>query len=182
MAVDPRDVLKSVDLAGLRIVHYPDPCLAKVAQELSEAYDSLAPLCDRMFELMFQARGVGLAAPQVGLSIRLFVATPSGEEADRRVYINPQLLGTEGKQEEEEGCLSVPGVGCSIKRYRTVTIQAIGLDGKPFEETGVDLAARVYQHETDHLEGTLILDRMGSVARMANRKSIRELEDEFPST
>jgi len=172
-------VLEDIDLAALRIIHYPDPRLAAPAQPLERVDDSVRRLADRMFELMAQAHGVGLAATQVGLAIQLFVATPSGEPTDRRVYVNPQLVSMDGKAEEEEGCLSVPGITCKLKRYKEVTIRATGLDGREFQETGVDLAARVYQHETDHLAGMLILDRMGTVARLANRRAIRELEEGF---
>jgi len=171
--------LKDLDLDSLRIIRYPDPRLAQAAKPVARIDDKVRRLAQRMFELMEQAKGVGLAATQVGLPIQLFVANPSGQPGDRRVYVNPQLVSLDGKIEVEEGCLSVPGITCKLKRYQTVTIQATGLDGKEFEETGVDLAARVYQHETDHLNGMLILDRMGSVARLANRWAIRQLEEEF---
>ena len=136
-------------------------------------------LAEKMFELMFQARGVGLAAPQVGLTVRLFVASPTYEPTDQRVYINPSILSADGTQEGEEGCLSFPGIVCNIKRANVVTIQATNLDGQVFQETGEGLAARIFQHESDHLDGRLLTDRMGTVARLANRRALRDLEEEF---
>lgn len=168
-----------VDPAGLVVVKYPDPILNQVAAPLPGVDDSVRAVIDRMFEIMFETRGVGLAGPQVGLGIRLFVASPSFHPDDRHVYVNPEIINADGVQEDEEGCLSVPGVNGKIKRKRIATIRALDRDGNEFEETGEDLTARIFQHETDHLNGKLLIDRMGTVARLANRRALRDLEKAF---
>ncbi len=177
--MDADERIRQADLAGLEIIHYPDPRLTTVAAPLGEVNGTVTALVDRMFELMFEGNGVGLAAPQVGLAVRLFVTSPTFDPADRRVYINPQIISAEGAVESEEGCLSVPGINCKIKRSAVVTVRALGLDGETFEETADDLAARVIQHENDHLDGLTIVSRMGTVARMTNRRQLKELETEF---
>ena len=174
MAADEK--IRRADLPALKIVHYGDPRLREVCTPVEVRDESLRRLADRMFELLFQARGVGLAACQVGVTVQLFVASPSAQEDDRRVYVNPRIVSMDGWQESEEGCLSIPGVSCKIKRRGIVTVQATDLAGKPFEETGQDLTARIFQHEIDHLNGQLIVDRMGSLAKMARRHTLKELE------
>ena len=171
--------IKGLDLPALRIIHYPDPRLSEAATPVEQFGPELEALTERMFELMFEARGVGLAGPQVGLTIRLFVASPTFDSADRRVYVNPRLIHVDGKQESEEGCLSLPGVSCKVKRYMSATVEAQDVEGNVFQESGTEMQARIYQHEIDHLDGTLLINRMGTIARMANRKAIRELEEEF---
>jgi len=173
------DIIERLDVSGLRIVQYPDPRLRGACGELPGVSDAVRALADRMFELMFAARGVGLAAPQVGVPVRLFVASPTFEGTDRRVYINPRLLALDGSQEGDEGCLSFPGITTRVKRASVATIRAMNLDGNVFEETGVELLARIFQHEMDHLDNTLLPDRMGSLAKLAHRRALRELEEEF---
>ena len=152
--------IKQADIASLQVIHYPDPRLRRVCGPVDEVDDDVRLLVDRMFELMFAANGVGLAAPQVGLTVRLFVASPAANAKDRRAYINPRIISAEGSQDGDEGCLSFPGITCKVKRHNAVTIRAIGLDGKEFEETGQELAARIFQHEMDHLSGVLFVDRV----------------------
>ena len=171
--------IRQVDPAALQVLRYPDPRLRAVCVPVDKVNGDVKRLIERMFDLMFADRGVGLAAPQVGVPVRLFIASPDFNPEDRRVYINPRIIAVDGTQEEDEGCLSFPGITCKIKRSNEVTIRAIGLDGREFQETGTELAARVFQHEMDHLEGWLLVDRMGSVARLANRRSLKELEDKF---
>jgi len=173
------ETVRGVDVASLRVLKYPDPHLREVCQGVEEVDDSVRALAERMFELMFEARGVGLAAPQVGVPIRMFIASPTFQDSDRRVYVNPEIVAAEGTQDGEEGCLSFPNVTCTIKRRKVVTIRATDLSGRRFEETGEDLAARIFQHECDHLDGKLLVDRMGTVARLANRRTLKDLEDQF---
>jgi len=170
-----------LDLPALRVLLYPDPRLMQMSTPIAPADidDSLRALVARMFELMSQTRGVGLAAPQVGLNVRLFIASPTGEPADCRVYINPRIIEVDGWQEEEEGCLSFPGITTVVKRRLTATVEALDADGKIFHETGEGLLARIYQHETDHLDGRLLVDRMGSVAKLANRRALKQMEEDF---
>lgn len=161
------------------ILRYPDPRLRKPSAAVTVFDDALRQLTARMFELLREANGVGLAAPQVGHNLRLFVMNATGEPEDDRVYVNPDLLEGEGTEEGEEGCLSIPGVNVKILRDKKLRMRARDVDGKPIEETATGFVARVWQHETDHLNGTLITDRMGPVAKMAYRKRLKELEEEF---
>lgn len=163
----------------LKIIYWPDPRLLKVSKPV-ESYDSdLRALAQRMLTLMREARGVGLAAPQVGLNLRMFVMNPTGQPEDDRVYINPVLGEAEGEEEGEEGCLSLPGVNVKVLRAKTVVMEARDMEGKRLEQQEAGYLARIWQHEFDHLNGTLLVDRMGSVAKMANRKTLRELETKY---
>lgn len=177
-----RNQIDGVDLGEPRIVHYPDSRLGEKCAPVEKIDESLRNLVDRMFAIMFEARGVGLAAPQVGVTMRFFVASPSFELSDLHVYINPEIVSQQGSQEGEEGCLSLPGIIGKIKRTDVVTIRATDLDGNTFEETAEGLTARIFQHEMDHIDGRLIIDRMGSVAKLANRKTLKELEEDFSQT
>ena len=166
-----------VDLQALRIVHYPDPVLRLKARPVQAVTDEVRAVARRMIELMHQARGVGLAAPQVGLSWRLFVANVTGEPDDDRVYINPVLSHpSRVTGPHEEGCLSIPEVTAEVTRPLSITIEALDEQGRPFTMTSDGLAARAWQHEFDHLQGVLILDRMTPSDRMANKRALRELE------
>ena len=174
------DKIRAADLETLKVIHYPDPRLREVCTPIEDPTDpAVAALVDRMFELMFARQGVGLAAPQVGITARLFIGSPSFEPADRRVYINPEMVSVDGWQEGEEGCLSFPDIHCKIRRYKQAVLRAYDLEGNCFEETGVDLTARLFQHEGDHLDGRLLVDRMSKLAKMAHRRQLNELESQF---
>lgn len=168
----------AVDIESLGIVHYPDPVLRDKARPIEQVDDEVRDVAQRMIELMHQAPGVGLAAPQVGLSWRMFVCNPTGEEGDNRIYINPELseLGG-GSASRDEGCLSLPGITAEVTRPTSATIRAVGLDGEVFEESADDLLARIWQHEYDHLDGILIIDKMSPIDKMANKRVLRELEE-----
>jgi peptide deformylase len=167
----------TADPTQLRIVHYPDPTLRTRAQDIPQVNDQVRAVARRMLQLMHEAPGVGLAGPQVGLRWRLFVANPTGEPGDDRVFINPLLRDPSLQQDEaEEGCLSLPDIRAPIRRPTHVTVEATDLEGQRFALTGEGLPARIWQHEFDHLNGVLIIDRMTPIDRMANRKLIRELE------
>ena len=162
----------------LQIIHYPDPRLRKMSETVTRFDDRLAALAAKMFELMRGAKGVGLAAPQVGENIRLFVANPTGEPGDDRIYVNPILSEPDGGEEEgEEGCLSLPEINAKIMRTKTMRIDAQDLEGHPFTDTQSGYIARIWQHEFDHLNGTMIIDRMGALAKMAAKKQLKELEE-----
>ena len=166
-------------LQDLRIIHYPDPRLKKVSEPVQAFDESLKALATRMFELMREARGVGLAAPQVGKNIRLFVINPTGEPQDDRVYVNPVLSDPDGEEEAEEGCLSLPQIHVNVARSKRMRIAAQDLDGRPFEQEETGFVARIWQHENDHLNGTLLTDRMGPVAKMPNRRILAELKEKY---
>jgi peptide deformylase len=163
----------------LKIINYPDPRLKKVSKPVEKIDEATRLLAARMFELMREHKGVGLAAPQVGENIRLFVMNHTGEPADDRVYVNPQLLEAEGSEEGEEGCLSLPGINAQVIRDKTLRIVAQDLDGNPIDQKATGYEARVWQHEFDHLNGTLITDRMGTVAKMTARKKLKEMEEQW---
>ena len=131
-----------------------------------------------MLRIMREEDGVGLAAPQVGESVRVFVtAAQDGELAPERVYVNPVIVSYDGPLDaSEEGCLSLPGIRGTIRRPPRVTLRATGLDGEPFTLTSSGLLARCWQHEIDHLDGILIIDRMSAIDRLASRKPLRQLE------
>lgn len=162
----------------LKIVHYPHPVLREVAKPVQAVSDEVRAVASRMLQLMHQARGVGLAAPQVGLPWRMFVANPSGEPGDDRVFINPKLTNPSPQTHpHEEGCLSLPHITGEITRPTRITIDALNEQGHPFQLTSDQLPARVWQHENDHLDGILILDRMPPIDKVANRQAVQELED-----
>ena len=129
-----------------------------------------------MMLLMAEAEGLGLAAPQIGLSWRMFIARDDPEGDTARVYINPTVENLSSNLViREEGCLSLPGINAEIRRPQSVTIRAQDLEGNEFELSSDELLARVWQHDFDHLEGVLITDRMSKLDRLANRKPLKEL-------
>ena len=163
----------------LKIILYPDPRLKKVSLPVETFDAGLKELAARMLELMRQHRGVGLAAPQVGQNVRMFVMNHTGELKDDRVYVNPVLTEAEGAEDGEEGCLSIPGLNVQIERSKTLRMQARDVEGNPIEQTETGYVARIWQHEFDHLNGTLLTDRMGAVAKMTNRRLLKELEEKY---
>ena len=167
----------AVDPAALSVVFYPAPVLRQIAAPLAEVSDHVRAVALRMIDLMYEARGVGLAAPQVGLPWRMFVANPTHEPGEDRVFINPVLREPAAvTAPHDEGCLSLPQVTVEVTRPTGVTIDALDLEGQPFTLTSDDFPARVWQHEFDHLNGVLILDKMTRLDRMANKRAIQELE------
>lgn len=162
----------------LRIIHYPDPRLRKVSVDVApeEFGDLLRRLVARMLVLMREDDGVGLAAPQVGVNKRLFVMNARGENAVDRVYVNPVLSEPQGGETASEGCLSLPDISVQMTRSVVLRLQALDLDGNPVDETAEGFVARVWQHETDHLDGKLIIDSMSPTEKLANRRKIKELE------
>lgn len=166
----------SVTAAALQILHYPAPQLRRRTDPVGEIDASVQAVAARMIALMREANGLGLAAPQVGVPWRMFV-TNGHEESPDRVYINPTLSVVDTALVlKEEGCLSIPGVNVELRRPQAATINALNLDGQPFELSDDDVLARVWQHELDHLDGILIIDRMSPMDRLATRKILKELE------
>ena len=163
----------------LKILLYPDPRLKKVSAPVTAFDQALRELVGEMFKLMREAKGVGLAAPQVGTNLRVFVMNPTGEAGGDRVYVNPALTEAEGSEEAEEGCLSLPDIHVKVVRSKKIRMQARDIEGNAIEQTATGFISRVWQHEFDHLNGILITDRMGPVAKMANRKKLKDLEDRY---
>lgn len=167
----------TVDPSQLRIVHYPHPTLRGKAKSVDPNDPTVRAAAERMIELMHEADGVGLAAPQVALPWRVFVT--HGRDADPvdRVYINPKLTLQRGEMESrEEGCLSLPGINVEVRRPLQAEITAVDIDGNEFITPLTGFMARVVQHEFDHIEGVLIIDRMNTRDRLATRKALKELE------
>src|SRR3954447_25944232 len=135
----------------LKIISYPDPRLKRMSQPVSKFDTELRDLVVQMLRLMREHRGVGLAAPQVGKNLRLFVMNPSGEAGDDQVYINPVLSDADGDDEAEEGCLSLPDIHVKVTRNKKIRIQAQDLEGNAFKQIGSGFITRVWQHEFDHL-------------------------------
>ncbi len=169
----------SESLKSLQIIHYPDPRLRRKCDLVTDFGPEMAALAARMFELMREAKGVGLAAPQVGVLLRMFVMNHSGEPGDDLVLINPRFVERDGWTEGEEGCLSIPDVRVQVRRAATVRMIAHNLAGEEFEYESQDLIARIWQHETDHLNGVLILDHMRPTDRIATKKTLKELEARY---
>jgi len=171
-----------VDPESLRIVRYPDPVLRRRAEPVDPSDEDVRAVARRMIELMHEAEGVGLAGPQVGLPWRIFVTHGGDEDPVDRVFMNPVLTLTAPDGERsplevmEEGCLSLPGIHVDVRRPRHAAIEATGLEGEPVSMAAEGFLAKVWQHEFDHLEGVLIIDRMGPRDRITNRRSIRDLE------
>lgn len=156
----------------IRKIHYlPDSVLRKVAKPIEHFDEELQTLIEDMFETMYHAKGVGLAAPQIGISRRLSVIDVKGDKSEQLVIINPEIIASEGRQEFQEGCLSVPGSYDTVVRARKVTVRALDRHGNPFEITGEGLLGECLQHEIDHLNGKLFIDLLSPLKRsMARRK------------
>jgi len=173
---------KSVELTReqieqLEIVKYPQPVLRQTARKVERFDENLELLVLKMIDLMHRNKGVGLAANQVGVPLRVFVASPTGQPGDDRAYINIEFLEASGWAEAEEGCLSLPQIYGNVRRNQKIKIEAWDVKGNRFEVQATDLLARILQHETDHLDGKIIIDRMNMVGKMANRRQIKYLED-----
>jgi len=161
------------------IVKYGDSVLERRGADISE-FDTpeLNKLIDDMFESMYAAKGVGLAAPQIGISQRIAVIDiTSGEDPTQKiVLINPEIIKKEGSQSGEEGCLSIPGFREPVTRAKRVTVRAQDAKGNVFEQTGEDLLARAFLHETDHLNGSLYINHISALKRDLIRRKIRKLQ------
>lgn len=162
-----------------RIIVYPDPRLRQQCAPVEHFDEHLAALADRMLTLMRIGNGVGLAGPQVGICRRLFVCNPDGKPENDLVVINPEFVDLAGAAEAEEGCLSLPEIRVEVRRARKVVIKAQNLHGEPVELAAQDFLARIWQHENDHLDGRMIIDRMDSTDRIRNKKLILDLEADY---
>jgi peptide deformylase len=164
----------------LKIVKYPDPVLSRPGEPVTEFNAELHKLIADMFETTYAEQGIGLAAPQVGVSKRLATIDLSvgKEPKDKLVLINPEIIFREGKQYEEEGCLSFPDIREKVARAAKVRIRAQDAQGKWFEMDGDELLARCFQHEIDHVDGMLFIFRMSALKRDLSLRKIRKLQRE----
>jgi peptide deformylase len=162
----------------LKIVKYPEPVLSQPGEPVSEFDGELRKLAADMFETMYAAQGIGLAAPQVGVSKRVTVIDLSAgkDPAKKLVLVNPEITFSEGKQYEEEGCLSFPDIREKVVRAFKVKIRAQDEKGKWFEMEGEELLSRAFQHEIDHLDGMLFIFRMSALKRDLNLRKIRKMQ------
>ena len=159
------------------IVKFGNPVLEKPAEKVTVFDEELKKLTEDMFESMYAAHGVGLAAPQIGISRRIAVVdvTFQDEPKAKLVLVNPEIIHTEGKHTQSEGCLSIPDFRENVKRALKVTIRAQDAHGKFFEKTGEELLARAFQHETDHLNGKLYISHISALKRDLIKRKIRKL-------
>jgi peptide deformylase len=166
----------------MEIVSYPHPALRCKARDVTQIDEGLRGMVDEMFALMYQAKGIGLAATQVAVPLRLFVVNLSGEAAEKDeeiVFINPEIIKRRGAVMGEEGCLSLPGLYADVQRADKIVVEAFDLEGQPFRAELNELAARVVQHETDHLDGVLFIDRVDDSVRRAIDPKVSEFEIDF---
>jgi peptide deformylase len=165
-------------MALLRIVRYPEPVLLQVGKPVTEFNAELKKLVADMFETMYAAGGVGLAAPQVAVSQRLFVMDCSGseDEPQKIAIINPEIIHVEGEQLGEEGCLSFPGLYQKVQRSLRTIVRGQDVEGNWFELDGDELTARCVLHETDHCDGIVFLDRMTPLRREFAKRKIKKLQ------
>ena len=159
------------------IVKYGDPVLEATTQPVTKFDCELKKLVDDMFESMYAAHGIGLAAPQIGLAQRLAVIDVTFKEdpAQRMVLVNPEIIHSEGRQREQEGCLSIPEFREQVTRPRKVTIRAQDVHGKWYEHTGEGLLARAFNHEIDHLSGKLYIHHISGLKRDLMLRKIRKM-------
>jgi peptide deformylase len=166
----------------MKIVRYPHPSLRRPAAPLTTIDKKVHLWAGEMLELMYGAKGLGLAAPQVAVPFQLLVLNVSGDPNQKeheRVYINPVILERKGTVEGEEGCLSFPELFAKVRRAKTVKVQAYNLQGELIEETANELAARALQHEIDHLHGILFIDKMGTIAKLSCRGALKDFERDY---
>ncbi len=167
-----------IDVHKCKITYYPATVLRGRAAPVEKIDESIRRLVDKMAEILVDKKGIGLAAPQAGVPLRLFIVSMTGKREDVRAYVNPTVTPHGDLDEAEEGCLSVPGIWAKIRRYKKATVTATDLDGRQFTEDAEGLYARCLQHEYDHIEGTVIVNRMGEAARIAHRRQLKKLADE----
>jgi peptide deformylase len=167
-------------MAIREILEYPDPRLREKAKPVRKVDDSIRTLVEDMAETMYAAPGVGLAAPQVGVGLRVFVIDIASEDepSDLHVFINPEIFEKDGTQVWNEGCLSFPGVNEEIKRAEHVKVRALDEHGEPFELEADGLLAVAIQHENDHLDGVLMIDKLSALKRrMMGKKLSKKQRD-----
>ena len=163
------------DFENCKITHIPAGVLAESAKPVEKVDESIKRLVEKMAELMVEKKGVGFAAPQAGMPLRVFIVSLDGKKENIKVFINPEVV-CEGKTAlGEEGCLSVPGIFTKVRRFKRCIVTATDLRGNQFTDQAEGFYARVLQHEFDHINGTTIADKMSTVAKIAYRKKLQKL-------
>jgi peptide deformylase len=173
----------NIVLPALKIVQFPHPSLRHKARPLTHIDKRVHLVAGAMLELMYEHRGLGLAAPQVDLPFQIFVANYEGDPEDRdaeKVFLNPMILEKSGGVvEAEEGCLSFPRLYQKVRRAKTVVVEYYDLAGQKQMETLSDMRARIWQHEVDHLHGVLFIDKLGPIGKLGSRSSLQKFEREY---
>ncbi len=169
--------------SSLEIVPYPHPTLRHKSKPIRRVDAELRKIVGEMFELMYEAKGIGLAANQVDLPIRLFIVnlTSDPKEGEEMVFINPVVSKQKGSEEREEGCLSLPGLYAQVMRPKTIHLSAYNLAGEAIEGDLDEMMARVVQHENDHLDGIMFTDRLSTTGTMDVKEELEEFEIDFQS-
>jgi peptide deformylase len=164
----------------MEIVKYPDPLLRKVSEPIEVIDNNIRKLAQNMIDTMYNSNGVGLAGPQVGVLKRIVIIDSSpSEEPDPKIYINPVIEKKSGSQIGDEGCLSVPEIYARVKRADKVSVYAQDLEGNELEIEAEGLEARAFQHEIDHLDGILFIDKVGLLEKQGIKTDLAELEYEY---
>ncbi|MGN6543584.1 MAG: peptide deformylase [Aureliella sp.] len=167
----------------LQVITYPHPALRYVAKPIKRVDASLKQIAQRMIDLMYEHSGVGLAATQVNLPLRLFVWDPSGkrESGKASVFLNPTITRPRSNEEAEEGCLSLPGVHANVVRAKTIHMHAYDIQGREIDADFTGYEARILQHETDHLNGVLFIDRLSPERLREHHSALYTFETDFDS-
>lgn len=169
-----------MNLHEIALTFYGNPVLRRRAKEVTTFDSELEALSKRMFEIMYEEEGVGLAAPQVGVSVRMTVMDVPFDDGGSYVgvLVNPEILEHRGEQKGPEGCLSIPGMREDVVRHQWLRVRAVDLKGRPFEFECADFLARAVQHEVDHLNGVLYVDRLSTVKRRLLAKKLKKIAEE----
>ena len=165
-------------MAKLNILEFPDPRLRTVAKPIEEVDSTIVKYAEDMLETMYDAPGIGLAATQVNIHLRLIVLDVSDQKNDPIFLVNPVITRAEGEIESSEGCLSIPGYSEPISRYETIEYEAIDLNGNQKKDVANGLLAICIQHEMDHLQGKLMVDRISSTKRQLIRKRLLKQQNQ----
>lgn len=161
------------------LTKYPTPVLMEKAKPIEAINEGIRELAERMIDIMVETKGIGLAGPQAGVNLRIFVVSVDGTKENAKVYVNPTIKVDGSIKSNEEGCLSLPGIYGNIKRYSKCTVTATDLDGNEFTEVGEGLLGRAFQHEYDHLEGRMIKDRLSAAAKLRANRRLKQLQAEY---
>lgn len=168
----------------MEIVKYPDPVLRRSAEKITTFDSELQETASDMLNTMYTLKGVGLAAPQVGLGLSLLVLNPTGDPADtdeELVLVNPEVVSRKHLEWDEEGCLSFPGIYAEVERHRDIVLRYQNLDGEDVEMKSTEFQARVIQHEMDHLQGILFVDRLTPADKIRLGSKLQEMEQAYSS-